>query len=221
MAIIETVAVPGEIAIGQLAKLRADYEAHGLYPVLLGSREDFERIEDAMEHGESENAILVEADAIDASAILLKKRELDPDLYSNDEGEWPDEEFDPMGIVTHLDVLTQKPLREVMIGLLKVKSPPEVFAQLRWGGWNDCPFAQEHVAIHRYWAAKYGAEVVSVTGDIVQCTVARPPQTRQESLALAREQYLYCSDIVDQGVETVSNLAATLMRAPVWYFWWD
>jgi hypothetical protein len=29
------------------------------------------------------------------------------------------------------------------------------------------------------------------------------------------------SDIVDQGCESISNLAATLLNSPYWYFWWD
>jgi hypothetical protein len=38
---------------------------------------------------------------------------------------------------------------------------------------------------------------------------------------LAREQYLYCSDIVWQGVGSVSNLSKTLLNSNYWYFWWD
>ncbi|WP_414650247.1 DUF4253 domain-containing protein, partial [Duganella sp.] len=34
-------------------------------------------------------------------------------------------------------------------------------------------------------------------------------------------QYLYCADIVDQGTESIEALAATLLNARVWYFWWD
>ncbi|WP_408057982.1 DUF4253 domain-containing protein [Undibacterium flavidum] len=28
-------------------------------------------------------------------------------------------------------------------------------------------------------------------------------------------------DIVDQGCETISKLAATLLNSEVWYFWWN
>jgi hypothetical protein len=38
---------------------------------------------------------------------------------------------------------------------------------------------------------------------------------------LAREQYLYCGDIVDQGTGTLSRLATALMADDWWYFWWD
>jgi hypothetical protein len=40
-------------------------------------------------------------------------------------------------------------------------------------------------------------------------------------MQLAMEQYLYCADIVDQGVESVANLATLLLKQKVWYFWWD
>jgi hypothetical protein len=47
------------------------------------------------------------------------------------------------------------------------------------------------------------------------------PQSRAAALDLAREQFLYCSDIVEQGVGTLSALAAALMENDWWYFWWD
>ncbi|MBL8817724.1 MAG: DUF4253 domain-containing protein [Planctomyces sp.] len=28
-------------------------------------------------------------------------------------------------------------------------------------------------------------------------------------------------DIVEQGCESISNLAATLVNSGYWYFWWD
>ena len=51
--------------------------------------------------------------------------------------------------------------------------------------------------------------------------VAERPGTRAEALALAQEHYDYCYDIVDQGVGTLSQLAAALMNDDWWYFWWD
>ena len=41
------------------------------------------------------------------------------------------------------------------------------------------------------------------------------------NLDLALEQYAYCNDIVDQGVETVGRLADGLAKSSYWYFWWD
>ncbi len=51
--------------------------------------------------------------------------------------------------------------------------------------------------------------------------VTRRPQSRAEALELAREHYIYCNDIVDQGLGTLSALAACLMANDLWEFWWD
>jgi hypothetical protein len=40
-------------------------------------------------------------------------------------------------------------------------------------------------------------------------------------LRLAREHYLYCNDVVDQGTNDLSTLAALLAASDWWYFWWD
>ena len=51
-----------------------------------------------------------------------------------------------------------------------------------------------------------------------------PASVPQESaLQLAKEQYAFCADIVEQGAPgmTVGKLVADLKNATVWYFWWD
>jgi len=50
---------------------------------------------------------------------------------------------------------------------------------------------------------------------------ARIAATRDEALALALDQYVYCYDIVDQGTETVDALSAVLECSDYWFFWWD
>jgi hypothetical protein len=69
--------------------------------------------------------------------------------------------------------------------------------------------------------SRAGAEIAGVSGDVIECIVANPPRDKEQSMNLAWEQYLYCQDIVVQGRETISNLAATLLNSPYWYFWWD
>jgi hypothetical protein len=136
-------------------------------------------------------------------------------------GAWPVGRHASSGFSIPHDPLTHKPLPAIHVGLFPAENGWEVPAFLMFGGWNECPGPQEHVAVLRSWHARYGAEVVGVTHDIVETWVARPPRTRADALALAREQYLYCPDIVDQGTETLDVLAATLLRGKSWYFWWD
>jgi hypothetical protein len=60
------------------------------------------------------------------------------------------------------------------------------------------------VAILKYWYERWGAEVVAATaGD------------------LAKEQYRYCRDLVEQHTGSVAVLAHLLLDSPVWWFWWD
>jgi hypothetical protein len=56
---------------------------------------------------------------------------------------------------------------------------------------------------------------------VLEAHVSRPPTAFDAALELAREQYAYCPDIVDQGAMTVERLAQTLENETLWYFWWD
>jgi hypothetical protein len=143
------------------------------------------------------------------------EEELDPPI-----GDWPDA-VDASGFTLASDIRTGEPLPRVHIALLPCANGWEAIAHLRWGGWNANPAAEHHVAALRSWHDRFGAELVGVGADVLNLRVAIRPATRDAALALAREQHLYCADIVDQGVETLSALAAALMADDWWYFWWD
>lgn len=85
---------------------------------------------------------------------------------------------------------------------------------MKYGGWNACPPPEVHVAVWRQ-------ELVSAQRGTLEFSVVDQPADREAAVKLAMEQYRYCIDIVDQGVTSVSALAAILMEAPYWYFWWD
>jgi hypothetical protein len=223
MSDIETVVVPGNKALAELDRLRAEYPRTGLYPILFGDQEDFDRAYDELRelHEPSPEAVIEESLKLDPLEWLRKRAEDDREYYEIDQGDWPDDPGPKMDIVTHRELRSGKPKPSVVIGQLPVKAPWHVFAYLQWGGWNECPFPAEHCAMHRYWQESYGAEVVSITGDIVQCSVSRPPKDRIASLELAKEQYFYCADIVQQGTDTIEGLAAVLIDGRYWYFWWD
>jgi hypothetical protein len=171
------------------------------------------------------------AAALDAGAYLARRcahYQEEFEGLAEDEGEepvdllgtWPDEEPGSLGFTLPTDELTGA-FRPTLISVIAVADPAEVPAVFGWGAWNECPAPGAHVAVLRRWAAMYGAEVVGISEDIIEMRVARPPVSRDDALALAREQFAYCPDIVAQGVETISNLAATLRGSTAWYFWWD
>ncbi|MBS0473131.1 MAG: DUF4253 domain-containing protein [Proteobacteria bacterium] len=135
-------------------------------------------------------------------------------------GTWPAQPEGSPGLTVAYD-LNGTPLPKVYIALIPTDDWTTIPAYLRWGEWNECPAPEYHVAALRSWRDRYGVELVGMGFDTLNLTVTRPPDTRDAALALAKEQYIYCADIIDQGVETYSNLAAALLSSDWWFFWWD
>lgn len=54
--------------------------------------------------------------------------------------------------------------------------------------------------------------------DTIDYAVEKPVEDLEK---LANEMGTYCFDIVEQGCETYSALAASLVNARIWNFWWD
>jgi hypothetical protein len=146
-----------------------------------------------------------------------------PELRGVERADWPAhaEPSSRWGIgagVTHDQDMNSY---NVTIALLPTPHSWHAPAILKFGGWNACPWPHEHVAFLRHWEERFGAQVVCLTRDTIECLVSRSPQTRSDALLLARDQYCYCSDIIFQGVGSLDALAAQLLNGESWYFWWD
>ena len=107
--------------------------------------------------------------------------------------------------------------------LVKVPTtkPYEVLAYFGMGGYNECPFPAEQVAVAKYWYEKYGAVPAVITYDTIVFYVERPVQTLEETKKLAMEHYAFCDDVVYQCYCTFEGLADALYKNIQWYFWWD
>ena len=158
---------------------------------------------------------------LDAVRAYAKPGEIIEDDPQPEVGEWPLRAETAPILSTAIDILSGKPLDRVAIVVLPTKFGWEVPAYLNWGGWNANPPPEVHVAALRAWHERYGATLVGLGGDAMNLRVSRRPKSREEALALSREHYAYCQDIVDQGVETLSALAASHLESDWWYFWWD
>ena len=97
----------------------------------------------------------------------------------------------------------------------------QIPAYLRLGGWGNCPATPYHVALARYWHEKFDAEIISARFDTLEFQVDVPPQDPESARKLARQQFIYCPDIVQQGFETMGKLAASVLKGRYWYVWWD
>lgn len=221
-----TVKVAGEDALRALDEYRARYARTGLYPFLIGDAKAVDDLRESVEDEEFEPGAILRASAdVDVAGWMERRRtQFAEDGFEPEEesGEWPpDGEVGRTPIVLHRDISEGKPLREVHIGLTPIAEPWHLPAALNYGGWNDCPRPEVQCAFHRDWLHRFGSEIIGVSNSVIQTRVARPPASREAAMALAREQYWFCGDIVEQGCGTVAALASTLLDWDVWYFWWD
>ena len=175
--------------------------------------------DDLLKHRRDENARATAS--LKRMGILIgeeaeKEEDVEPPV-----GEWRAEPaYDP-GLSVAYELGTNQPKPLVHIALIPTDDPTAIPAYMRWGNWNANPPPAYHVAALRAWRDKYGAELIGLGFDVINLRVARRPATRDEALDLARTQYVYCSDIIVQGVGSYRALAAGLMETDWWFFWWD
>jgi len=215
----EFIVVPGRDAVEERSRLLSRPE---ITPVIMGNRDEVRTLEDLIQSSsDTTEAIIARANALDVGQWVRSKTDEEPERYSLESAEWPVGNMPPLKLSVHLDVLSKRPKPKVVIGLVPTPRSWQVPAFARYGDWNDCPSPDVHVALHKKWHDEYGSEIACMSSDIIECTVRNPPSSRQSALALAREQFVYCSDIVHQGVGSLEALAATLLNSKTWYFWWD
>lgn len=114
--------------------------------------------------------------------------------------------------------------RDGWIVLVPTPDQSEVPVRLGWlGGSSDYDVSPSiHTAVLRGWADRYGVELVVLDAtQRMELIVTRPPTSTQDCYQVAHEQYRYCPDSVDQGTESIHDLAAEQAPSGVWFFWWD
>ncbi len=110
---------------------------------------------------------------------------------------------------------------EMLLALIPVREPWQVFAWLPFGGWNDCPGAEEMMAVAKYWYEKYGAVPVALNHDELEFLLPHSLNASQAAEA-AEEHVLFCPDLLNpEGGLNEEKLAKILSRSRCWYFWWD
>ena len=218
-----TIEVSGNDAVETLMRLRREFASSSEYPFIIGDADELARLGDG-EEVENRTVEQIVSDSLEIDVVKWFEEQRDRNANDGIEGfvgEWPTIPPDKWAITAHRNMLAGKLKPKVFLGLAKVSAPWHLPAVTKYGDWNDCPPAHEHCAIHRYWNAEYGAEILSVSPDVIECIVERPPRTRDTALALAWQQCFYCFDVVLQCAGTVERLAATLLDSEYWYFWWD
>ena len=104
---------------------------------------------------------------------------------------------------------------------IPVKNPWEVVAWMPMGGWNECPLAEDMMAVAKYWYEQYGAVIATVSHDTLEFYVQNPVEDSEKAMKLAKEMYGFCPDCVEQGVGNIAELYAGIRKSKMWFFWWD
>lgn len=217
------VSAQGADAVAVWRRYQAEWRKEGCSAVVIGDADEVKIRAELLSKNTGEVAEVLRAAAGQSAIEFFEQREAE---YSQDEinleiGEWPTEPVPLSSLSAHTNISSGQPKPTIYIAKIPTPHVWEIPAHLEAGGWNDCPDSAAHAAVLKYWHEKHGAEIYSLTADVLECVVSRPPTTREAALALAREQFLFCSDIVHQGTESVELLAASLLNAEVWFFWWD
>lgn len=219
----EHLVLPGQEVAATMARLRA--ERPGIVPVVLGDPAGLADLAQVIAANATADEVLRQGLALDLDAWMKGRVDEDPAYFTapDDAGavgpEPGGEDVEPLAAIR--DVLTGDFKPAVVLGLVPADPPWKVAAEVRPGGWNECPPAAVQLAFFKRWHEQYGAVVTSIAEDIIEFSVARPPQTAAEARRLAREQFIYCPDIVMQGVGSEAALVAMLQGSANWFFWWD
>lgn len=217
------VAIHGSEAVAAWRRYQTEWRKEGCSAVVLGGDEDLKIRAELFTSDETNIAETIARARSKSAAEFFAERSAEYAEYESDLeiGPWPARPIPPSPLTAHTEISSGRPKPTVYLTKVPTSHAWEVPAYLKSGGWNDCPFPESQLAVLRYWHERYGAEVYSLTGDVLECIVARPPTTQAAALELAREQFLFCADIVHQGTESIEVLAATLLNSDVWFFWWD
>ncbi len=229
---------------GLWARLRAEHARSGLWPLLLDALDDEEDEYRPWANGEVLPGEMSSPDDHDAAALLAgwwadHTGDNEDDLLPPAERlavtapygrEWPG----PSPALTArtdpdrtADGLAEQLLAghgSMRLGLVAADRGADALTVAGWTGpLNYTGDTAEVSAVLRDWEGRFGARVVGVGFATLLLSIATPPTTREEALAVAAEHFAFCPDNVWQGSEpqTLSAYADRLVGDHSWAFWWD
>ncbi|HEY9679893.1 MAG TPA: DUF4253 domain-containing protein [Drouetiella sp.] len=169
--------------------------------------------------------LIVTGEKVNLDKWLHLKKALISEFNIDEENmPWPTEvepDNNLQALLTWDPELGLRQTESVFILLVRAEYSWDVPAKLLYGGWNECPVPQIHVAFLKRWYGLHDAEIISIGRATIELVVSKPPKDRDQAFKIAQEQYLYCPDTVEQGAGSVTALAAELLKGRVWHFWWD
>jgi hypothetical protein len=222
IAPFELVQIPGERVPETWQELR---QRSGLVPVLLGDRCSAEVVLERLHANDtSSDSIAEQGRRLDVPAWMAERMRTQPSCFGENEVKRVDVPWDGIkrGISPFMASLDYRgrPHPEVFLALVPAAEAWLAPAVLKPGGYNNCPDAAVHVAFFRYWFERHGAVLTTVADSIIELQVESPPRVLEAAHKVAFEHFVYCPDVVYEGIGTVGNLAGELLDGQLWWFWW-
>lgn len=109
----------------------------------------------------------------------------------------------------------------VYLALVPTSRSFEIPILMRFGGENNCPRSTIHYAMLKRWHELYGANLLAIEPNVIECFAEQPPMNKEQALKIAREHYGYSNDTIDQGEGEIAAYAYDLLNKKLWTFWWD
>ncbi|MBM7774471.1 hypothetical protein JOD54_004675 [Actinokineospora baliensis] len=221
---------------GLWARLREEHARSGLWPLLLDSADD--EAEDYPPWGSGE--LMPEPPGGYDAAVLLAQWWAEYTEHSSDDNlspaeraavtspyaQWPGRAATPTitadpgtiadGLASH--ALAGHP--STRIGLVPAARGSDALAIAGWLGATNYQSTGELASVLRDWEDRFGARVVAAGYDTLLLSVAAPPTTHADALAVAAEHFAFCPDNIWQG-STLFAYAEQLVGDHSWTFWWD
>ncbi|WP_336319570.1 DUF4253 domain-containing protein [Streptomyces lavendofoliae] len=106
--------------------------------------------------------------------------------------------------------------------LVPARRSADIPAVLGWGGAAGHADAVRISAVLRSWEDRFGIRVVGLGPDVLTVSVAAPPRTPDDALAVAAEHAAFSPDTVWDDYETLRAYATEeVLDRRDWTFWWD
>ena len=156
----------------------------------------------------------------DGQALLKKQFDANKEDYEQ-ANDWQN---DVVGVVGECEAMNDFPLYDfyvqanLLLAEIPVSEPWQVFSYIPFGGWNECPAPEVHMAVAKYWYERYGAEIACIASDNIIYHVSQPVVA--DAMALAEEQFAYSEDVL-QDYGNLATLADMNRKSTVWSIFWD
>ena len=133
-------------------------------------------------------------------------------------------EHDRLSMAQQHQTLGSRPAAR--LGLVPASRPADALPVTGWMPFDDhlpgLPNPVWIAAILRSWETRFGATLLHLgPGAVMQLLVERPPHHLAAAQPVAAEHHVFCDECGGAGLREVSKIAAALINAPIWTFWWD